>query len=147
MTMAHLFTTTTPSNTSSTGGDSTHPLNIQALEATFLSNTLLQLDHPLPITSRVRLVSLSRPGKELVRIVRHKVLVQHPKPLAVPGHLLPVPLHVLEIRREVREAPLEDLTIELATHRGLEVDVFRPSFGRVGQDEVGSFLDGAHERA
>lgn len=123
------------------------PLDIQPLEPTKAGNLLLQLDHLLLITSRIGLVLLKRPLKELVGVVRLKALLQHTKPLAIVRDLRPVALDILQILREVCVAALEDLAVERRAHDRFEINVLGPRFLRLSEDEVRSFLDGAHESA
>lgn len=123
------------------------PLHIQPLEATLLSNLLLQLNHRLLVPSRILLVLLQLPAQELIGVVRLEALLQHTKPLAIVRDLRPVAPDVLQVLREVRVAALEDLAVERRAHDGLEVDVLGPGLLGLGQHEVRRLLDGAHERA
>lgn len=129
------------------GGRSDSTLHIQALEAAMLRDVLLQSHHPLLIACRISLILLRLPSQELIRVVRLKALVKDTKTLAVPRNLLPVPGHIFQILREVREAPLKDLAVQLSSHSGLEVRVLRPSLLWVAQDEVCSLFNRPHESA
>lgn len=122
-------------------------LNLQTAETTLVRNVALQLRHTLLVTRRVLRLPSQGPLEVLIGIVGLKVGAQDAKPLAVVGDLLPVALDILEVLAEVREAPLEDLAVELRAHDGLEVDVLEPGPLGLLDHKVGGALDGAQERA
>jgi hypothetical protein len=121
--------------------------NSKSAETTTASDLLLQVNHSLLIASWVSRVTLEVPSQELVGIVRDKVLLQNTKPLAIRSDLLPVTLHILEVLREVRVRALVDLAVDRICHLRLDVDVQLVRLGRVGNDIVGSALDGTHKRS
>lgn len=49
-------------------------LHIESMEATFSSDNLLQFNHSLLVTSRVRLIASTVPFQELVGVVWREVL-------------------------------------------------------------------------
>jgi hypothetical protein len=119
----------------------------KALEATLLLHILLQSDHPLLITSWVPGFLFKAPSQVLVRIVGLEAFIEHTKPLPILGHLLPVTLHVLQVRAEVREAALEDLAVRSRVHGRLEVAELLPSLVGRGEDKVSRALACTEESA
>ena len=88
---------------------------------------------------------MERPAQELIRIVRHEARVQDSQTLPVLRHLLPIALHVLQVRAEIGVRALVDLPIDWGRHDGLDIDVFLVGLRGVREDVVGRFLDGFHE--
>lgn len=106
---------------------------------------LLQLDHTLLIGRRIFRARVKRPAQELVGIIRHEARVQNSQPLPILGHLLPIALHVLQVRAEISVRAFEDLPVDGRRHDGLDVDVFLVGLRRVREDVVGRLFDGFHE--
>lgn len=117
------------------------------MEPTAASNITLEFNHALLIASRVRRVRLQTPAQELISIVGLEVGAQYAQSLTVLGNLGPVALDVLQVLREVGVATLKDLPVKLGVHDGLEVDIFLPSLVGIGEDKIGSLLNGSHEGA
>lgn len=88
-----------------------------------------------------------RPLEELVGVVGDEGVVENAEPLAVAGDFGPVPLDVLQVVGQVREAALEDLTVQGRVEHGLEVDKGLPRLLGLLQHKVRGALDGTHERA
>lgn len=122
-------------------------LNLQTAEAALVRDVALQLRHALLVTRRVLRLPSQSPLEVLVGVVGLEVGAQNAEALPVVGDLLPVALDVLEVLGEVREAPLEDLAVELRPHHGLEVDVLQPGLLGLLEHVVRGALDGAQERA
>lgn len=119
----------------------------ETVESTTASNIALEFNHALLIASRISRVRLQTPAQELIGVVGLKVGAQYTQSLAVLGDLGPVALDVLQILGEVGVAALKDLPVKLRVHGGLEVDIFLPSLVGIGEDKVGSLLDGTHKGA
>lgn len=122
-------------------------LQLQATETAATGNIALKLNHSLLVPRRVLRVGVKTPSQKLVGVVGLEALVQNSKPLAVLGNLSPVTLDVLQVMREVREAALEDLAVEVRAHDRLEVDILLPGLLGLLEDVVGGPLDSLHELA
>lgn len=120
---------------------------LETLESAILLDALLQHNHPLLVARRISAVSLKSPLEILVCVVGRKRLVQHTQPLAVPRDLLPVTLHILQVRAKVGKAALEDLAVRGRVHGRLEINKLLPRLVRVGEHKVGRALARAQERA
>jgi hypothetical protein len=119
----------------------------ESTEAASTGNITLQFNHALLVAGGIFRVSLKLPAKELVGVVGLELGIKDAESLSIPGHLVPVTLHILQILREVREAALKHLSVQLRSHNGLEVDVFGPGLVRLGKHKVSGLFHGTEESA
>jgi hypothetical protein len=117
----------------------------QSFETPMLLDILLQHHHPLLIACRVIGLLLKTPLQVLVGVVGREALIEHTEPLSVTRHLLPVALHVLQIRAEVGEAALEDLAVGRRVQYRLDGNELLPRFVGRRENEVRGALACAQE--
>lgn len=112
-------------------------LNIKSLETTLISNFLLQSYHSLLITSRISRINIKFPLKELVGIVRTKVLTQNTKTFTILGNLLPITSNILQVLGEIGARSFEDLAIYRSCHLWFDVDICLVSFYGRSKNMIG----------
>lgn len=119
----------------------------ESTEAASASNVALQLNHALLVAGRILRVGLKLPAQELVGVVGLELGIKDAEPLSILGHLVPVTLHVLQIRGKVCKAALKHLAVQLSSHDGLEVNVFGPGLARLSKHKVSGPFHSTEESA